>query len=244
MKKYFVVFMLLIVVVLYAQTPNEDENNIKSQKFYLDAGIGADFTIIKFKQSNYGFRSEKIEDIIGSTHSFYNGPNIYLKFGYRLTDRVVFVANYQHINISESFVYKVNMGTIQGTDYLLDYQMDIKPDNYLGFGFLMYPHPHFQLGATLGFVRAGISTEGLPDNLYPPVSIYPYYHGIQSSGSIFNAGYEVSIAYDIPAKKTGFLIGWRLFYAPRIDYISFIPTYTNPPDYSLTLTGLFIKIRL
>ncbi|MCL2065462.1 MAG: hypothetical protein FWG98_13975 [Candidatus Cloacimonetes bacterium] len=243
MKKLFIVFILLLIGALNAQSPSADDNNIKGQRFYLDAGIGSDFVIINFKQSNHGFRSEKIEGLIGSTHDFFKGPTLNLKLGYRLSDRAILITNYQTIYVRESFFYKVNLGTIQEKNYLLDYRMDIKPDDYLGFGMIIYPHPRFQLSTTLGFVRAGISSEGLPSNLYPPFTIYPYSSEIRSSGSIFNAGYEVSLVYDIPAKKTGILIGWRLFYAPRIDYISFIPTYTDPPDYSITLAGLFVKIR-
>ncbi|MCL2065465.1 MAG: hypothetical protein FWG98_13990, partial [Candidatus Cloacimonetes bacterium] len=103
-------------------------------------------------------------------------------------------------------------------------KVDIDPLHYFGGGFLFYPHQRFQLGVTVGDVVLPFSTHHKGGSVKNP--------------DLLGLGYSLSLAYDIPMKNMGLLVGCGFFYAPtKLELQILLPTTR------MHSMGLFTKIR-
>ena len=221
MKRCCVLIMLFLVL-----------SNLNAKKLYLDVGMGMDITKFDFTPV---FTSEIIE---GKYFIRSNGPNLNARLGYRVNDRFVIVMDYQNFEISEEFSHhiRVNFFWVPTIYDLYDFKSSVESIEYMGLGFLYYPHSQIQLGLTIGKTKSDMKSEKISDDVVSGDPIIWYY-----SDYLFG-GTSLSIAYDIPFKFYGFLVGCHLFHAfnrgYQDDFIEF-----RPPTPEISSLGLFVKIR-
>ena len=241
MALILLVFMFILIGVLEAQTPIDNDlmitdydNSDNSQEYnteplqpkrkilYFDAGLSFNSTRLNFasKVSSDGFDGKEVRYI-----NNYSIPNLNARLGFRVSEKFILVSDFQTIGIKDDFY--LNIGIIMpGLIHVMDRKVNVNPIHYYGGGLIFYPHPRFQAGTTIG------------EAILPFVT-----HNTKNGESVNNPdllgmGYSLSLAYDVPFLKIGFLVGCSFFYAPVKDELKVLIPTTD-----LYSIGLFTKIR-
>ena len=212
-------FMFILIIISVA--------GLNAKWLYLDAGIGCDFTRINFTKLWEG-DGVVVGDLIGSNYDYFTGPNFNYKLGIRFNDMFILTFGRQSVkNINEHFYSQI----VSTHGIEANYMLHLKSFEFAGVGLVFYPHQSFQLSSTLYFVKPNCFQEWTERNMTVG------YIGDWLSGG----GYDVSIAYDIPIRKMGILIGCRYFYAQTNT--NFLILSGIDPIQEISSFGLFIKIR-
>ena len=200
---------------------------LNARWIYVDAGIGSDITVISFPIEN----NNRIEDLIGSSFTYLTGPNFRFSLGFRSSSRVVFpLLEYQIMQINKDFYYKGRALSLLPPYRINDYRLNIRRHDYIGTGFIIYPHQRIQVGASLGNVFSHYTREIISEDSVNGIAFF------------INLAANISISYDIPINNFGLLIGCRYFTAnvSEVTTLGFIPH----PSYIVSTFGVFTKVRL
>ena len=234
MRYFFILIMIFSIFALNAEgvwihdAGNPENNQAYSaetlkprrKRLYFDAGMSVNDTRLNFAStvSKDGFDGEKITYLDN-----YSIPNLNARLGYRVNNRFILVSDFQTIGIRESFYVKIGL-FMPGMVHVMERKVDVEPVYYFGGGFLFYPHQRFQLGVTIGDAVSPFSTHGDGGSVKNP--------------DLLGLGYSLSLAYDIPMKNMGLLVGCGFFYAPtKLELQILLPTTR------MHSMGLFTKIR-
>ena len=237
--KKLIIIILLLLGVLVAQTAdasdlllidnaNSDHNQdyqiepIQQRRkiLYFDAGMSYNTTRLNYGYavSNDGFDGKEVR-----YSNKYSINNFNARLGLRLNKKFILITDFQTIGIREDIYYNFEL-MIWGNPLVIPIEINVGPISYFGGGFILYPYERFQFGATIGEAK----------------SPFTMHEGeiISNNPDILGFGYNLSLAYDVPIKKIGLLVGCNFFQAPsKIDYM-----ITTPTSY-ISSIGLFTKIR-
>ncbi|MCL2064661.1 MAG: hypothetical protein FWG98_09875 [Candidatus Cloacimonetes bacterium] len=221
-------------------------SHLNAKRLYFDVGLSSDITKNEFDftgisleaaiggamfgiKTTYTVSSEGIDGKNIDNYNHYSYLNLNARLGYRVNDKFVLISEYQTIGINEDFYWRVSTTRFWGlgTD-IFDYKMTMKPIRYIGGGFMYYPHSKLQFGITTGDARSGLILEAISENA--------------EDGSVSDClsfGLNMSMAYDMPIKNFGLLIGSSFFTAFSKDAWE----KPSPTIFGVTSIGLFTKIR-
>jgi len=223
MKRVFIFLLLLVGIV-----------PLSAKWFYFDIGMGENIVSVSFKDDEFNYpdltfdtpREQSLVDL----RSNYNA-----RIGYRVNEQYIIVADFQSIFMDGVLKYRAKaVNNILGT-VSVDFKETLH-HLYMGVGVIYYLIPNIQISATIGFPSIARDQQ---------ISLYDNF--LLSSRRYITAGVggDISVAYDIPLKSFGLLLGCRLYCAGGYDFESF-DEYPNPlihSKWSTVSPGLFVKMR-
>ena len=219
MKKYFLLFLIFTCFAC-----------LNAKWLYVDAGVGFDFTELKFKQLLYK-DVIGVENFSGSIYNYRTLPNFNFRIGVNLPKRIVLITDIQTIRIDKNYYNQAEIERWNGEKYIAEHRLYIESLGFFGFGIIFYPLEKIQVNSSfyLGWYN------------YKDEHILNY--GSSSGGGLgLGGGYAISLAYEISKNKLGFLIGCKYLYA---DMDNFIGSLGSPfhIKYDVSSFGIFIKIK-
>ena len=214
-------FLLVLIFTCFAC--------LNAEWLYVDAGVGFDFTELKFKQLlDKGVIG--VENLSGSTYNYFTLPNFNFRIGVNLPKRIVLVTDIQTISIDKIFTNHVEVEWWNGEIRIVDHNLQIESLKFLGLGIIVHPLENVQINSSfyLGWYN------------YNEKYVYYSQNG-SSNGLGLGSGYAISLAYEISKKKLGFLFGCRYLNAEMNNLITtFEPLQVK---FEVSSFGLFTKIK-
>ena len=214
---------------------------LNANNLYFDIGVSNDilrngfiFTgnfnnaVLGFK-TTYSVASGEIEGKRINHYNHNSNSNINARLGYRANEKFFMITEYQVFDIYEEFYYRISISWLGlSTPHIFHYKMTMKPIQYIGVGLVYYIHPHIHFSTTLGDARSSLVVDAISPNLK---------EGITKDCLSF--GHKMSIAYDIPIKNWGLLLGGNFFFAmAKWENKESYPSISN-----ITSIGIFLKLR-
>ena len=219
MKKYFLLVLIFTCFVC-----------LNAEWLYVDAGVGFDFTELKFKQLLYK-DVIGVENFSGSIYNYRTLPNFNFRIGVNLSKRIVLITDIQTIRIDKNYYNQAEIERWNGKKHIAEHRFYIESLGFFGLGIIFYPLEKIQVNSS--FYLGWYSN----NDEYTSYSQYG-----SSEGLGFGGGYAISLAYEITIKKKiGFLVGCRYLYADMEDFVMHSTPFKI--KYDVASFGLFTKIK-